>query len=251
MLRVGEFCRVLNMPKSSVSRTLKTLSGSGLIEREQGEYGYVPGRLALELGELYRTRHTLLELVDKTIDRIVSKFGFAGYGGVLSGHELVILRVKHGTYPLRFVQPAGRRIPAFDTAIGRALLARLEPGEAIALAATDTGQSVRARRAELAEVRRTGLARTESLVVPGIVAIGAAIVAANSHEQIGFSISFPVSAVATSDQRAMEQWLREEAARLASKIGDTYWEFRVSSPNLFQRNRQLARTGKPALTRAL
>jgi DNA-binding IclR family transcriptional regulator len=230
VLRVGEVCRELGLPKSSVSRLLKAMSESGLLQREAGEMGYGAGRLALELGELYLSRHTLLDLIDRVIDRIVETFGFAGYAGVLSGGELVILRVKHGSYPLRLVQPVGQRIPSYDTAIGRALLSRLPEDEAARATTSEFPESARARRLELDRVRRSGLAQTQSRVVPGIAAIGAAVRTADGQEMLGFSISFPAKAVSDETHHAMAAWLRHEAAATATRIGDPYWIDRAATP---------------------
>lgn len=229
VLRVGEVCRDLDMPKSSVSRLLKSLGESGILEREPGELGYVAGRLALELGELYLSRHTLLDLIDISIDRIVKTFGFAGYSGVLSGRDLVILRVRHGNYPLQLVQPVGKRLPSYDTAIGRALLSRLSDEEAAAAISSEFPHGARARRDELDRIYRSGLARTESAVIPGIAALGAAVCSPHGREMLGFSVSFPTGAVSAAQYGDMAAGIRNEAAAIATRIGDTYWIDRTAT----------------------
>jgi DNA-binding IclR family transcriptional regulator len=157
VLRVGEISRALSLQKSTVSRLLRTLSEHEFLEREKEGPGYTVGRRSLVLSDLYLAAHSLLDRVDATIDVLVEEFGFVGYAGVLSGADIVVLRLKSGRYPLRFVQDVGQRVPAERTAIGRALLAR-QPDKA------------RGNRAalveELAKIRRDGWAAIESAIIP-------------------------------------------------------------------------------------
>jgi DNA-binding IclR family transcriptional regulator len=230
VLRVGEVCRDVGLPKSSVSRLLKTMSEHGLIEREKGDLGYVVGRRTLELADLFLTRHTLLDLIDLTIDRIVTEFGFAGYSGILSGSDLLILRLKHGAYPLRLVHPVGQRIPAFGTAIGRALLSRLPEDEAAVAMSGHSAREQRAMRRELDRTFARGIAATVSTTIPGIGAIGAGVFSPSKQEAIGFAISFPLSAADDALRLRMARWLRDEAVAIAARIGDPYWAGRAFTP---------------------
>src|SRR5215471_1267418 len=124
VLRVGEISRALSLQKSTVSRLLRTLGEHEFLEREQEGQGYTVGRRSLVLSDLYLAGHSLLDRIDAAIDSLVEEFGFVGYAGALSGADIVVLRLKSGRYPLRFVQDVGKRVPAERTAIGRALLAR-------------------------------------------------------------------------------------------------------------------------------
>lgn len=229
VLRVGEVCRDLAVPKSSVSRLMKTMGEHGLIERQDGEFGYVVGQRALQLADLYLSRHTLLDLVDLTLNRLVLEFGFVCYAGVLSGRDLVVLRLKHGAYPLRLVQPVGKRLPAYDTAIGRALLSRLSDHEAAVVAGTDGPASSADVLAELDRVHCSGLAATISTTIPGIAAIGAAAHNPLRNEAIGFSVSFPLSATDSGGRLQMARRVRGEAAAIAARIGDPYWAGRATT----------------------
>lgn len=230
VLRVGEVCREIGLPKSSVSRLLKTMGEFGLVEREQGGLGYVVGKRALELADLYLTRHSLLDLIDLTVDRIVAEFGFAGYAGVLSDNDLVVLRLKHGSYPLRLVQPVGQRLPAYETAIGRALLSRLPEDEACVAAASGTSIGPAEVRDELDAVYRRGIAATLSTTIMGIAALGAAVYSPDKREAIGFAISFPMNATDPALRYRMATWLRDEAVSIGLRIADPYWAGRGGKP---------------------
>lgn len=225
ILRVGEVCRELGMPKSTVSRLLKTLSEFGFLERGNRELGYCAGRRALALAELYLADHSLLDFIDVAMDALIHDFQFAAYTGVLSGPDLIILKLKHGTYPLRLVHDIGKRMPAYPTAIGRALLARKSDDEAIELIEerADGKMDHSVIRRELANIRKTGVAVTSDTMIPGIAAFGVAVANPGKDEMLGFSVSFPTTAADSPLRARMMQRIREEAHSIGIRLGDPYW----------------------------
>jgi DNA-binding IclR family transcriptional regulator len=224
VLRVGEISRELSLQKSTVSRLLRTLSEHEFLERESEGQGYTVGRHPLVLSDLYLAGHTLLERIDAVLDTLVDEFGFVGYAGVLSGGDIVVLRLKYGRYPLRFVQDVGQRIPAERTAIGRALLARKPDAEASALIAQPGSRAARATLLEeLARIRRKGWAAIESAIIPGIAAAGAAVGDPARNEALGFALSFPMTASDELLRGRMARTVRDEARRLGQQLGDPFW----------------------------
>jgi DNA-binding IclR family transcriptional regulator len=221
VLRVGEISRALSLQKSTVSRLLRTLSEHEFLERERGGQGYVVGRRALVLSDLYLSGRTLLDRVDAAVDALVEEFGFVGYAGVLSGSDIVVLRLKSGRYPLRFVQDVGQRVPAERTAIGRALMARQ----------ADAPRGSRAFLGEeLARIRRNGWADIESAVIPGIAAVGAAVGDPGRGEALGFALSFPMTATDELLRARMARRVRDEALGIGKRLGDPFW-VNFATPN--------------------
>jgi DNA-binding IclR family transcriptional regulator len=214
VLRVGEISRELSLQKSTVSRLLRTLSEHEFLEREGEGQGYTVGRRSLVLSDLYLASHTLLDRVDAVLDALVEEFGFVGYAGVLSGADIVVLRLKSGRYPLRCVQDVGQRVPAERTAIGRALLAR-KPEAA--------GGNRAALVDELARIRRNGWAAIESAIIPGIAAVGAAVGDPNRNEALGFALSFPTAATDELLRARMARRVRDEALAIGKRLGDPFW----------------------------
>jgi DNA-binding IclR family transcriptional regulator len=117
----------------------------------------------------------------------------------------------------------GKRIPSYETAIGRALLSRLPNDEALDGAAGDGTADRGTVRHELDLVFSRGLAATISTTIPGIAALAAAVSSPDKGEAIGFAISFPLSATDEAARLKMARWLRDEAASIAARIGDPYW----------------------------
>jgi DNA-binding IclR family transcriptional regulator len=176
-LRVGEVCRSLDIPKSSASRLLRTMANSGILMQEPTGQGYIVGPRALELAGLYLAGHGLIELMETIVDRLVVEFGFVGYISLIDKEDLLIVRRKYGTYPLRVVRDVGQRVFAYHTAAGRALLAHGPEDEAQAIIEKDPQWRSRADEAmeEIRRIRSSGVATSTSSFTPGIAATAAAI----------------------------------------------------------------------------
>src|ERR1700761_5990487 len=98
VLRVGEVCRLLDIPKSSVSRLLRTLADAEMLDRaEDGGYRAGPG--SARLATLYHARHGMREAVTAALDGLVERFGFTGFVSALAGSSIVLLHVRQGSHP--------------------------------------------------------------------------------------------------------------------------------------------------------
>jgi DNA-binding IclR family transcriptional regulator len=220
-LRVTELSDRLSLPKSTVSRLLKTLSEGGVLDRDPETKEYVAGPITLQLGGLYMAKHDLLDLVDDAVRRLVEQFRFTGYVAVLDQSEAVVLRCRQGAYPLKFVLEVGTRQPAAEAALGIGLLAQLGEDELSQVLAAPREQdsyvhpTEQETRALIAAFRRDGWVAVPCLSVPGITAIGSAVIVAGSRQPaIGFSVSFPDSAV----DRALRGRIAAEVCAAARKL---------------------------------
>ncbi|WP_248305364.1 IclR family transcriptional regulator [Devosia sp. 1566] len=225
VLRVGEVCRALELPKSSVSRLLRQLSEFEILEKAPDDVGYVAGARSLLLGELYLSQHTLLDLIEPALQRLTEQFGFTGYASTLQGSDVVIIRSFQGTYPVRHIVDVGVPVPAFDTSVGRAALARLTDWEALALVGSG-GLSDDEIIETLVSVRATGVSVTSDTVVPGISAMAACIRDPRNDKLLAFSISYPTNAADHATCQQMLDALREEAFQIGSRMGDIFWSTR-------------------------
>lgn len=230
-LRVSEVAGALGLPKSTVSRLLKALAASGLLEREEMGRGYRCGPLALQLGNLYLAQHALLDLVDDALVSLVERFAVTGYAGVLNGTDLVLLRVRQGRAPLRIVYEVGGRVPAHVTAIGMALLARFDDarvrglyGDTLTYAPMNVRQPVDRFLKELDAVRKRGWAVSLGTTHAGIGAIGAAVASPNEQQPIGFSLSFPLMDADRVRRQEITQAVVAAARAIGARIGDAFWQ---------------------------
>jgi DNA-binding IclR family transcriptional regulator len=224
-LGVTEVARRLTIPKSTVSRLMKTMATRALIEQDRKTRRYRVGLLPFRLGQLYLMEAEVVDLVEQT--------GFTGYISVLSGSDTVILRVRQGRYPVRMVLEAGYRVPAFATASGKVLLARQSDAElrkllptTLVYQHTEIKKPLAKLLLELAAVRQRLWAEAREETFPGIAAIAAAVGSGDQQQPAALSLSFPVNAVSKKGYTDIIGRVVAAAARIAVRTEDPVWSNR-------------------------
>lgn len=228
-LAVSELAARLGLPKSTVSRTLKELAEAGFVERQAGGRGYEPGYELFRLGSLYKSQHLPVDRIDQRLTLLAGEFPATGYVAVLHGPDAVMLRVREGMHPMRFIQREGASIPAFVTAIGKALLARLSDAELLRLLPEELVHEplgYRASRdevlAELELYRRRGWAELRDPAYRGIDAVAVAL-RPKGREVIACALCYMQAIVGAAEVARMVQALVGLARELAPTLDDPYW----------------------------
>jgi DNA-binding IclR family transcriptional regulator len=193
LLRVSEVCRELAIPKSSVSRLLRAMEEARLLQRAETG-GYVTGPRTLALANLYLERWGLLDRADAALGELVSTFGFTGFASALDGSDIVLLRVRQGSYPLRYVREIGTRLPAWSTAMGMVLLAQLSDHAALTRLQAVPDLDRETLLAGLLAARTGGFVMAGSALTPGATTIAAAVHDPASGEALAIGLAFPDSA---------------------------------------------------------
>lgn len=248
-LAVTEVAARLSMPKSTVSRLLQTMAEQRLVEQDEVTRRYRVGLLPLRLGQLYYRHVRVVELVEAEIEALVNETGFTGYVGVLNGADVVVLRKRHGRYPVQMVVEPGSRMAAASTAFGKALLARLadETLRDVLLPLQIAGhgdpqtKSVSQILEELDAVRGQQWALGDT-AFPGMCAIGAAVGSFDNQQAIGFSLSFPDNAVDPKARKAIAESVVAAARKVGGATADPFW----AQPAAHRPSRTGKRTGKQA-----
>jgi DNA-binding IclR family transcriptional regulator len=132
---------------------------------------------------------------------------------------------------LRIVYEVGGRVPAHVTAIGMALLARLDDARVAALYGSTLVYQPMAMRMpidrflkELELVRKRGWGASLGTTHAGIGAIGAAVASPNEHQPIGFSLSFPLIDADRARRQEIAAALTASAGAIGARIGDPFWQ---------------------------
>jgi DNA-binding IclR family transcriptional regulator len=229
-LSVTEVAAELGIPKSSVSRLMKTMADAELITAQPGRRGYSPGPLAFRLGNLYRSQLRVMDLVDAAVVEIVERYGLTGYVGVLNGSDVVLLGVHQGRFPIRLVLERGARVPAHVSALGQAMLSRLDEDQIAALYPATVHYSetgITANKKDILEraryVRKQGYATVEGVTFRGFNAVGVAVDSAIERQCVGFSLSYPQEMLSRFNLAEIIEALVESAASIGERIGDPYW----------------------------
>jgi IclR family transcriptional regulator, KDG regulon repressor len=120
-LGVVRIAELVGREKSQVSRALRTLAGTGLVERDEATREYRLGwrlfALAARVGN-----QRLLALSPPVLHALVGALGETAHLTVLDGREVVTVLSEASPSVVRAIEWTGRAVPAHTTSAGRALL---------------------------------------------------------------------------------------------------------------------------------
>ncbi len=224
---VSEVAQALDLPKSTASRVLKDMAAHGLLERDPATARYRVGILLLEVGRHYAAGQPLVEAADTVMAELTRRTGHATGISQLDGTEIVVLRSRAGTRPLRVVTPPGNRGPAWATSTGRCLLARLDDAEIATRFRTfprpllpAAPRSLAALMDRLRQVRAVGWEEAEEESMPGVGAVSVAVADPRTDEAVALYFAFSALHVDRRERRELVTQLRDHAAQLAARFGD-------------------------------
>lgn len=225
---VGELSTTMGWPKSSTSRLLKAMCGLGLLERDPLTRHYRAGLIMLELAHQYRAGEPLVEAADSTLADLTRRTGHATGISLLDGIDVVVLRSRAGTQPLRVVTPPGERAPAWATSTGRVLLARLPDAEIAERfkqfpksPRPAAPQSLTSLMQRIHRIRSVGWeeANDESHMALGAVSV--AVHDPHSDDAMAIYFAFSGLHVKSQERRELASMLLAAAARLNTQSGSS------------------------------
>ena len=228
-ISVTEVSTMLGMPKSSASRLLRAMLEEGLLSRTANSPRYKVGNLLFEISQLYRLHSSLIEAVDEAMHAICRETGHTGYISILDGAEVLVIRMYQGSHALRVFTPLGQRAPAFATAVGRALLARLPDetvralhADGLAPPSPNSPQTIEELLAALSQIRRCGWAEASDEAIPGVGTIAVSGTDTGTGETIAFCISYPASNIAAEEKNRIVSLLAAAGRKIAVRFADPF-----------------------------
>jgi DNA-binding IclR family transcriptional regulator len=226
-LTVTEAAALLSLPKSSVSRLLRSMREVGFLETVGASKRYRPGVLLVEAAQIARRSSTLLSRADAVVAAITAEFGHTTYVSARLGTEVLALTDHTGTNVLRVASTVGERLQAFACATGRTLLARLDDEAVRALypgrlepPSKNAPQTVEDLLARLERVRREGFAEADDEANRGVGGIAVAVGDPQTGEEVSLCVTFPVATIDGAERTAMRERLQEGAREIAAVLGD-------------------------------
>jgi DNA-binding IclR family transcriptional regulator len=199
--RLGELAAALGWDKATTLRFLGKLVELGFLERDDDRYRL--GRLTGELGAQYLGASDGRQRLVRAMERVHARTGLTTQVGVLDGDELVIILSEEGTTLVKVAASLGARLPLHATAIGKAILAQLDAPafaalvpERPAVLTARTVTDVAALRAEVAQVRSTGVAHAGAELADGLDAHAVPIPSSIFGAAAALGCAGPTAAVA-------------------------------------------------------
>jgi DNA-binding IclR family transcriptional regulator len=230
VLSVTEVSQLLALPKSSSSRLLKAMAETGLLASTEAPSGYCVGNLIFETSRRHRANSTLSTLADDALARIAKATGHTGYVAILDGTDVLGLRMRPGSKPLRVVTSPGDRLPAFCSSTGRAMLARLDDDAVRALypaplqpPSPNAPQSVEDLLLALAVVRDKGWSQATDESLPGVESLAVCVEDRESGERVAICISYSAAMISANEKSRIITLLMRAGWEVGTKFDDEYW----------------------------
>lgn len=127
--RLRELSDALGAPRSSVYALIRTLMERGWVRADADGTQYSIGIRALLAGTTYLDTDPYLRIVQPHLTELNGELDETLHFGRLDRGDVVYLATKESTRYIRPFSRVGRRLPAYSTAMGKALLAeRLDTG---------------------------------------------------------------------------------------------------------------------------
>jgi len=217
-LSLGAIAKRIDLPRSTVQRLVDALAQEQLLEI-QGPAGVRLGPALMRLAS-----HSHLDVTQKARPYLEQLSRDSGETVVLlhaSGAELLILLMAVSTQPLRVVPDASSFLTLHATSGGKVLLARMSDeavtqllGKKLKSLTPNTQTNLPDLLAELAQVRRTGVAYDIEGQMPGVSAMGVELV--TDQGVYALCVVVPSMRFEAARERLCEQMLLTQKAMLAA-----------------------------------
>jgi DNA-binding IclR family transcriptional regulator len=120
---IREISEALDVPRSSAHALLRTLMREGWVRTDDAGTRYGIGIRALLVGTSYLDSDPYLPIITPFLDELRRDFDETFHLGRLDGTDVVYLATRESRQYQRAANRVGRRLPAYGTALGKALLA--------------------------------------------------------------------------------------------------------------------------------
>jgi DNA-binding IclR family transcriptional regulator len=224
-LTLSELQRGLGVPKSSLHGLLRTLCTRGWLDTDPRGTSYGIGLRALRTGVAYLERDPTVQAVGPILTRVRDEIDETVHLARLDGGDIVYLASRESMHHLRSSSRIGRRLPAYATALGKALLAERPPADVDAMLpdpliplTPETVVDPEQLRADLAEIRLRGWSMERGQSVMGLGCIAVAV-RTRSPAVDALSCSIPLVRFSDEHTRDVVAALARAADDLAGLVG--------------------------------
>jgi IclR family transcriptional regulator, KDG regulon repressor len=224
MLRITDISNMLSLHKSTTFGLVSTLEEFNLLEQDDQTGMYKLGMELFKLGA--HVDINLRSIVAPYIDNLVA---ICQETVNLVGREddlVFYIEKKESPHSMRICTKLGQELPMYCTAVGKAILASLDPCEAEDILqrtefrryTNNTHRTVKAVKEELIKIRLNGYAVDNEELEYGLVCIGVAIVDRKGSPVGGISVSGPVTRMDDKMLQKASELLIEYANQIKLKL---------------------------------
>lgn len=225
-LSVAEMLTRIDLPKQTVHRVVGQLEDLGLIARGHGGDRYHFADRLRRLAQTVLTNGAQTHITHRILTDLVGELGETCNIGVLDGTEVLYIDRVECHWPLRMQLRPGSRVPAHCTALGKLLLAHLEPTRARYLLkglpleqfTPHTLVTADALESALETIRKQGYAVNEEEDFLGLSALAVPVRDASGRVMAGLAVHAPIARFPLSRMLERSHLLEEAAQRVGAAL---------------------------------
>lgn len=223
-LTVTEIAQMTGLTRAAARRFLLTLVELGYVTSDGRRYELTPR--VLELGYSYLSALSFPEVALPHLERLVTDAQEASEGAILDGGDVVYVVRVPGPALMTISVNVGARMPAFATALGRALLAGL-PDDALErylasvkmpplLPRTITDPAH--LREELLKIREQGYAMVDQELEEGLIALAVPVRDRSRRVVAAINVSTHIGRKSAEDMRGLLPAVQQAAANIEAGL---------------------------------
>ena len=215
----------VGLPVSTAFRLLETLRSGDMVRVSRD--GYTVGAKSFQLSGAFLRTVSVWSHATELAERLAATVGETASVGILEDHEYLYIAIAQGQHELGIQSVAGTRHPAYATALGKVLLARLPWSEVEQNFRTHPPERLTQRsitdavafRTELERVAREGYAVDDEERQPGVTCVAAPIRVDRGEVVAAISISGPTDRIKENGIRDMAQVVTAQASEASQLLG--------------------------------
>jgi IclR family KDG regulon transcriptional repressor len=227
-LGITDLSTALKAPKSTVHRLVSTLEAASYVIFDPPTSKYSLGNRVAKLGEQLNHQSSLLTFAMPMLEQLTRECHEASHLAIMQGTEVVYVSHEESKEPIRISFGMGHRAPAHCTALGKAFLAELTDSDILMLyknqrkldrLTSRTKTSLRDLLAEIAMVRREGIAYDNEEYMTGLRCMAAPIRDFSSRVVAATSLSMFKHKMTAARRAFFKEALLRASADLSEKLG--------------------------------
>lgn len=223
---LAEITHAVELPKSTVHRLLMVMERHRLVERNLESEKYRLGLRLFELRSRAISKIDLTQLARPILEQLVAETGETAHLGVLREGEVISLHNVQSPHTLR-PSTVGRRIPAYCTSLGKAMLAGLPEHEFDSYLASHrfprrtpkTICDLSHLKAEIRRIRTRGYSTDNEEFERGLKCIGAPVRDYTGNVIAALSVAGPISRVGGKHTKTIRVAIIKAASALSRALG--------------------------------
>lgn len=224
-----EIASALDLPKSTTHHLLNVMRDRRFVSYWPDQRAWTLGVSAFEVGASYMRSGPLHREGQRHMVALTQAADETSHLAVLQGTDVIYLDKREPLKPgVRLVTEVGTRLPAHLTAVGRAILASLDPEQLSALYAgytwpTRTGEgpaSLNDLRTLLQADRELGYAVERDSTTNGVTCIACPVVTRDGRPVAALGVAYLTGARTDDETAALAELVTDAAAHFSDSLGD-------------------------------